>query len=720
MIDFIFDLPPGDVVYDIETYPNCFTFYAIHAETKQEWLFEISEFKNETEDLCLFMDILKNQSCRMVGYNNINFDYPVIHYIYLNRHTVRVKDIYQKAQSILSNYDDKFSHIIRPYKRIIHQIDPFAIHHFDNKARATKLKVLEFNMRSENIQDLPFDPKLNLIKEQIPALIKYNRHDVLQTLKFYEHTLDKIKFREELSLKYNRDFMNHNDTKIGKDYFIMQLEQNKPGSCYKKIDGERKINQTPRDKIHLGDVILPYVKFDNPEFNRILTFFKNKTITETKGSFKDVNCIVNGFKFVFGTGGIHGSVENKIIEADEDYIIEDWDVASYYPNLSIVNSLHPAHLGQEFCKIYRDVYEQRKKYAKGTSENAMLKLALNGVYGDSNSKYSPFYDPQYTMSITINGQLLLCMLVEELFNCFTPSKGRSVDLIQINTDGLTIRYHKDMQYFVHSCTSKWEALTKLTLESAEYNRMFIRDVNNYIAEYTDGSVKRKGAYEYKMEWHQNHSSLVVAKAAEQALLHGTDIREFIETHDDVMDFMLRTKLPRKYKLISGNIITRKITKDEYDNGVNNQKDIFKCNINNLKTYHIYQESLGWAARGEIEYIEHHYIDAEEFQNVSRYYISTNGRPIMKLMPSAGPLGGFKRKNMLLDSYYKKILKEVGDEWDERIHTGNKKRYEERVPKIHTGWTVKICNDLSGCTFTDINYEYYIKEAEKLVGVLNGN
>jgi hypothetical protein len=653
MIDFIFNLDAGDVIYDIETYPNCFTFYAIHATTKKEWLFEISEFKNETQDLCLFMEILKKLNCRLVGYNNINFDYPVIHYIYINRNIVRVKDIYEKAMSIINNYDDKFRHIIWGNKRLVDQLDLFAIHHFDNTARATSLKVLEFNMRSDTIEGLPFDVGLNLTEDQILKLIEYNRYDVIQTLKFYEHTLDKIKFREELSLKYDKDFMNHNDTKIGKDYFIMRLEEDKPGSCYRKIDGKRELRQTPRESIALKDVILSYIKFEEPEFNRILNFFKNKTITETKGSFKDVNCNINGFQFDFGTGGIHGSVENKLIASDNDYIIEDWDVASYYPNLSIVNELYPEHLGSTFCKIYKDVYEQRKTYSKGTSENAMLKLALNGVYGDSNNKYSPFYDPQYTMSITINGQLLLCMLAEELF------KVNELSLVQINTDGLSIKYHRELQPFVHSIMKKWEDLTGLTLESAEYNRMFIRDVNNYIAEYIDGSVKRKGAYEYKMEWHQNHSALIVSKAAEQALLHGTDITEFIHNHDDVMDFMLRTKLPKKYR-------------------------------------------LNW---GE-----------ETIQNISRYYVSTEGEILHKWMPAAGPVGTYKRANCLLDSYYKEILKEVGDEWDVRIHTKNKSKYEERTTGIHTGWTVQICNDLNGCTFTDINYEYYIKEAQKLVEI----
>ena len=64
--------------------------------------------------------------------------------------------------------------------------------------------------------------------------------------------------------------------------------------------------------------------------------------------------------------------------------------------------------------MYAGLKEQRVRFPKGSPENAMLKLALNGVYGDSNNQYSVFYDPLYTMKTTLNGQLLLCLLAEKL------------------------------------------------------------------------------------------------------------------------------------------------------------------------------------------------------------------------------------------------------------------------------------------------------------------
>lgn len=536
----------NDIIYDIETYPNAFTLCAEHAHLPITWQFEISDRKDQSEELIAW---LRNTPMRMVGFNNLGFDYPVIHTL-MRMGKADANTLYQKAMAIISSQDsDRWAHMVYPSDRYVEQIDLYKIHHFDNVARATSLKTLEFNMRSESVEDLPFPVGTRLTHDQIDLLLKYNAHDVSETKRFYHQTLDMIRFREELTHKYQRDFMNHNDTKIGKDYFQMKLEE-AGVVCYEYGPDGRAPVQTRRDFIQLKDCILPNIQFQQPELTRVLNWFKDQTITETKGVFKDINATIGGFTFVFGLGGIHGSIESEVVESDEDYIIEDWDVASYYPNLAIANQFYPEHLGKTFCEVYKHLYEQRKNYPKGSAENAMLKLALNGVYGDSNNKFSIFYDPKFTMSITLNGQLLLCLLAENLLRI------PELRLIQVNTDGLTIRYPRKHQFFVHQITQWWQDYTRLTLESAEYSRMFIRDVNNYIAEYDHlgGKVKRKGAYEYKLSWHQNASALVVPKVAERHLLYNQPIRDTIMDWTDPMDFMLRAKVPRSSRLVitSGN------------------------------------------------------------------------------------------------------------------------------------------------------------------------
>lgn len=627
------------IIYDLETYPNCFLAGFMDTSGKW-WVYEISDRMNQCVELREFLYTLEFSKMTMVGFNNLGFDYPIIH-TFMKMCVSSPDVLYKKAQSIIDCQDNegRWSHQVYPSDRIIPQIDLYKIHHFDNNSRRTSLKALEFAMRMPNIQELPFPPGTILTHEEMDMLKgRYLENDLTATLNFYNQTTKMIEFREELTGKYGRDFINHNDTKIGKDYFIMELE--KAGvPLYEYDAGGRTPRQTNRPQIVLNQAILPWIQFENSEFNRVLSWLKDQVVTETKGVFKDLIASVDGFDFVFGLGGIHGSVESEVVESDQDYIIIDLDVASYYPNLSIVNRLYPAHLGEVFCDIYQDVYEQRKLHPKKEfpTINAMLKLALNGVYGDSNNPFSVFYDPLYTMSITLNGQLLLCKLAERLMRI------PNLRLLSVNTDGLTVKCPRSATFVLNMITSEWEKLTGLQLESALYSRMFIRDVNNYIAEYDDGKVKRKGAYCYEtpldnpdtgeVTWNKNFSSLVVPKIAEKILINGGNIMDELRQHRDFMDFMCLVKVPKSSRLVINH-------------------DTFV---------------------GDGDY---------SLQNLTRYYISTTGGELIKLMPPTGAM----------------------------IKQG---KVNTRRISVNKGWKVCVCSNIEGAV-EPINYDYYVNEIEKLV------
>jgi len=626
-----FSLVMSYFIYDIETYPNIFTLAAWEHNTTNRYTFEISWRRDRTKELMDWFMMLVQGQHEMVGFNNVGFDYPVIHTLLNNSTLPGCADLYQTANRIIKTpWNNRFGNIIWDNDQVIPQVDLFKVHHFDNASRATSLKVLEFNMRMESIDDLPFPPGSILDWQQMDKLIEYNHHDVDATELFCQKSEKELEFRKEMSESSGVNNMNYNDTKIGKELFIRELEKKSPGICFSKVNGKRKPNQTPRDIIHFKDILLPYINFECLEFQRIHQWFKDNPIVNTKGELGDLNCTVNGFTFHYGTGGIHGSISPCAVSSTDDEMLLDIDVKSYYPNLAIANRLYPAHLGEEFCNIYEKLYLQRQQYKKGTVENASLKLALNGTYGDSNSEYSPFFDPLYTMAITVNGQLLLSMLAEQLL------KSPNVKLVQINTDGLTIKFPRVLKEWVRSVQRWWEGLTKLELEEVEYSRFFVRDVNNYLAEYASGGVKRKGAYEFKdLDWNKNMSSLVVQKAANHALIEGGDIRQFIENHDDIFDFLLRTKVPRTSRLVA---------------------------------------------------VDYHGVDHPN-QNVSRYFISTFGDDLIKIMP---PTAGQLKKD---------------------VHA------PDRRIGINVGYKVHICNqvtDVHADMDIDLEYEWYIKEARKLV------
>lgn len=463
--------------YDWETYPNfaCVTFY--RESDDAYWTFELSEWVNQSLDLFAFLTTVQQSGGILVGYNNVGFDYPITH-AFMNyggacNHAV----LYNLCQRIIGS-ENRFENIVWERDRYIPQIDLMLIHHFDNKAKATSLKLLEFNMMMDDIQELPYDPRYPLTYEQARHVARYNRHDVKATNLFKQYSREAIEFRKEINAKYDKDFMNANDTKIGAE--IVAIELRKSGVTVNKY------NQTIRTHVNVGDVIFDYVQFERPEFQQVLEYFRKSVIDveRIKGFFKEngddeetkfTSATIDGFTYDFGAGGIHGSISNEIIVSDDEYAIIDVDVEGYYPSLSIANKIYPAHLGPEWYKTMEYLKVERINVGKKSTLGGAYKLGVNGSYGKTNDKHSPFYDAGYTMAITINGQLLLCMLAEQLI------KIPGLRMIQANTDGISFYSPRKYNDHVEKVCTWWEQLTGLKLEGFFYSKMVVRDCNNYIA-----------------------------------------------------------------------------------------------------------------------------------------------------------------------------------------------------------------------------------------------
>lgn len=717
-------------VYDTESYPNCWLLCIADLTERKIKVFEISFRKDQRNEMFNYLRQVYKNGGEMIGFNNLGYDYPVLHQLLKNK-TMSPKELFQYGDKVIkSGYtDNKWQYVVKDKDIMLKQVDLFKIYHFDNKAKSTSLKMLEFNGRSDNIQELPYAVGKYLTSEEIDNLIKYNIHDVKETMKFYEESKPQIDFREKLSAEYGLNAINWNDTKIGSEYFIMELE--KAGvACY---NSKGKAIQTKRPYIDLVDCILPYIKYERPEFQAILEWLKKQRITETKGVFGDIlehelgdvakyaqltikreklkhepieaeiaefkkdkplcwteevqlkaklpkklgggfkksyylcwnvcdslNILIDGLQYVYGTGGIHAAIENRVIESDSKRVIRSYDVSSFYPNLSIKNKFYPEHLDEKFCEIYEYIYNLRKTYAKKSAENEMLKLALNGSYGKSNDQYSPFFDPKFTMQITLNGQLLLSKCVEMVLSVPT------VEIVMCNTDGFEFIVDREYEHLTAAKCKEWEEMTQLILEDVTYSKMVVSDVNNYISITDKGDLKMKGKYEWKdLPHHKNHSSMVVKMAAEKYLIDGVDPEEFIRNHKDKFDFMLRTKVPRSSKLVAVD-----------ENGIDTQ-----------------------------------------VQNICRYYVSEKGKELVKVMPPLQEtiteqvwVNHSEMESVIISSktdiarYAKK-----GYVFEKEVET----KCPDRRLSIESGWKCKVTNDIKDFDW-DIDYQYYIDRTWKLV------
>lgn len=675
-------------VYDIETFPNVFTLHMEMLSRTSNYppaVWEISHYRDDRRALLEWFNWLNQTQTPMIGFNIVHFDYPIIHAIWQNPN-ITVEQIYAKSQEII-NGNDRFAHTIWERDRFAPQIDLFKIHHFDNKAKTTSLKALQINMRLPNVVDMPVEIGTMLHPHQInKLLIPYGNWDVSSTKEFAHHSMQAINFRRELVPQFGVDVMNWNDSKIGS-----KILENRLGDdlLYDRSSGRRVMRQTPRDSIALADIIFPYIQFSlNSEFGRVLAYIRAQKLQPyefdtsenakivTKGVFAGLAANVNGIQFKFGTGGIHGSVERQRIIATDEWPLRDIDVASLYPSIAIVNGLYPEHLGEAFTREYANLPKERKEWQKKKGKKCVeansLKLAGNGTYGNSNSQYSPFYDPKFTMTITINGQLMLAMLVEWLLTVPT------VKIIQANTDGITYQIHRAYIPEAKNIETMWQNLTKLTLEDMNYKRMFIRDVNNYIAEAEDGSLKLKGAYwtpdplNYAQSisesqppaWHKDLGNCVSIRAAVAAMVYNIPPETFIATCTNPYDFMSRIKVGRQDALL---------------------------------------------------------LDGQPVQKTSRYYVARNGGSLIKVSPpvKGAKVGEYKRANGVGDVTWFAVNAELEatgriGQWDERIHTKNKSRHENRETGIEAGYKIAICNDVNDFRFDNVNYDYYVQEAKKLI------
>jgi hypothetical protein len=398
-----------------------------------------------------------------------------------------------------------------------------------------------------NIIDMPIRHTEHIVEEQIPEIIRYCINDVKSTKQIMNLSKSQIELRRTLTEEYGIDLYSASEPRISKELFLLFLSQ-KTG--IKKWD--LKQMRTHRARITVKNIILPYIEFKTATFQNLLKKFQEVVIYpgETKGGFK-YSVQYKGVKTDYGLGGIHGARSTKVYESNEDMVIMTSDVTSFYPNLAIRNKWAPAHLEQDdFCDLYEWFFEERKKIPKKDPKNYVYKIILNSTYGLSNDENSFLYDPEFTMRITINGQLSLSMLYEMI----CEEIPNAIPLMQ-NTDGLeTLIPREYVDKYMDIC-KRWEDITQLQLEHDTYSKIILGDVNNYIAITEDGKSKCKGRFEYdNLALHKNKSFLIIPKAIHAYFVDGIKPEDFLAQNQNIFDYCGGVKIKGDWSFYEHHIV----------------------------------------------------------------------------------------------------------------------------------------------------------------------
>jgi hypothetical protein len=575
-------------VYDIECYSELFLFCGYDIDSKTWVEFHISNFRN---DLYAFMNHMKQSGIDYhVSFNGLNYDAQVIQFIidnYENWVNLSNEQIFTLIKRCSNDIIERGKYELKlPYydgNFEIKQCDLFKIHHFDNKARRTGLKWLQFSLNFSNVEESPVDfNKKNLTKEDIDLIVKYCKNDVLSSYELFLLTRgqttnelyknrDKIQDRLDIisEMGFTTNTMNWSDVKIG-DMINLKLYQSLTNKTTKEIY-DLKYNRKSRTRFTFGDCIPSYIKFQTKEFNDILSFVKKQVVLlgETKKTKikkeKGFPFVYNNTVYTIAQGGLHSKERNRKIIPTKDECLMDADIGSQYPNAIIKRKLYPSHLGEKWLIGYsrtRDTRMEDKAKSKdktldrvtrnkyeGIAE--MKKLALNGGgFGMLNMRDSWQYDPFCAFSCTIGNQFEILMLIEML-------ELKNIHCISANTDGIVCLFDRSLTDTYYEVCHEWEKIVGNDiigkLEYTEYSMMIQSSVNDYIAVKIDPKetdpkklIKKKGDFMTDFEINKNKSRRIIPLAMEKYYIEGIPVEQTIMRHQSIFDFCIGAKASKDY------------------------------------------------------------------------------------------------------------------------------------------------------------------------------
>lgn len=400
------------------------------------------------------------------------------------------------------------------------------------------LKKIGVCLGHKRLQELPFPFDQPLTPDQMQIVKDYNLNDLDITRKVQIKLQPELDLRELMSEQYRLNMTSKGEAQIAESILIEES-----GIDPKLLKEKAKDNSKNSIYIREPSWWKNMRRKEYPEVDKILEIgehifkteipiMQNSLRIDSKPLSKTLYL---GDKFYrMGVGGLHSVDGPGSIIPNQNQLLIDIDVASYYPNLILTQKLTPRHWGKKFLETYQSVVDRRLK-AKREGDKitaAVLKIVANGTFGKTSEMYSSLYDPWVTGNVTVIGQLALLLLIAYLSNA------RDHNVVSANTDGITVLVSKSEESITKNIVKVWEHITGLKMEYTYYSGLYQLDVNNYMAITTDGKRKLKGRLQDETDLRHTPNFPIVAKAVQEEIQYGIPIESTILCCEDINQFIL--------------------------------------------------------------------------------------------------------------------------------------------------------------------------------------
>ena len=331
-----------------------------------------------------------------------------------------------------------------------------------------------------------------IIEEYIPPMMYYNKNDCFIGCEMMRLNIDEIRLRYNIARSYGLNVLSASRSNIS-DAFIEKFYSEMSGLHPSQWKGKK----TERKAMAFKKVIFDFINFKTESLQKLLREMKEVVVFSIgKDAFSREVSINNGV-YTIATGGLHskdipGALYSNWPTDDASSTGEQsqkslnrfkyvhWDISSFYPSIMVQYGVAPAHLDQKvFVKLIKWIRDTRvtAKHTKGDIDGvpanilaAVLKIVINAIYGKLGFEHGDLCDRLAVLKVTINGQLMIMMLCEEL-------ELNGIEVISANTDGIVVKLYENKVDTFNTIANNWKKLTGLDADSEEYKCYINRDID---------------------------------------------------------------------------------------------------------------------------------------------------------------------------------------------------------------------------------------------------
>jgi DNA polymerase elongation subunit (family B) len=560
---------------DLEVYPNYFLAKFMNDEGRFR---EFEMYEGQGLDVAKLRALLNSYT--VVTFNGNNYDWPILSLALNGADNEQLKEA---SDAIIVND-------MKPWNFYKHfRCQALSYDHIDIKEVApgvmVSLKLYAGRLHAPKMQDLPYDPDSLLTREQMQAVNLYCGNDLHVTKQLYDAIKGRVTLRETMSAEYRTDLRSKSDAQVAEAVIKTELF---------RLTSKKLAKPSVKEKQFFYKVP-EYMKFESDQLNNVFEMVKRSPFTaKTNGQIEMTEELantlihINGSTYKLGIGGLHSQESEVSHLADDEYMIVDRDVTSYYPSIILNQGLYPETLGPHLLEVFKVLVDRRvaakrknrelkklgvkghvhrssiekanglvhfnslakEEIADGASYKEYLvrvtleqdiefdrsvtvmdslRITINGAFGKLGSVYSALYAPDLMIQVTVTGQLTLLMLIERF-------EMAGIKVISANTDGIVTRYPHSRHEEVAAIVKQFEQETMFEFEDTHYSGLYSRDVNNYIAIKPDGEVKTKGTFKAG-DLQKNTQNDICNEALIAYLKNGTPIEETIRACKDIRKFV---------------------------------------------------------------------------------------------------------------------------------------------------------------------------------------